>query len=260
VTDPVTKFAKKIEAEQLQKRRPLRQFMRWLSKVAFWLLADLTIEGQENFPSQGPLIVVGNHFSFVDPAAFVRVSPAPLEFIGGAVNPHAPAFILFIPRLWGYLPVKRGTGSTFALREAEKVLNKGGVLGVFPEAGNWAQVLRPPRPGAAFLVARTNAKVLPVGLDGMDQIFPALRRFKRAKVTIKIGQPYQPIEVTGKGPERRQQINEVGHEMMRHIAALIPPEKRGHYSDDPAIRAAAQGTEIYPWADKVEGEVMGRVS
>ena len=48
--------------------------------------------------------------------------------------------------------------------------------------------------------------------------------------------------------------------MMRKIAELIPPEKRGHYSDDPEIRAAAKGTEIYPWADKVEGKVQGRVS
>jgi len=48
-----------------------------------------------------------------------------------------------------------------------------------------------------------------------------------------------------------------GHEIMRHIAELIPPEKRGHYSDNPVIREAAKGTEIYPWANKVEGEVVG---
>jgi hypothetical protein len=46
---------------------------------------------------------------------------------------------------------------------------------------------------------------------------------------------------------------------MRHIAELIPPEKRGHYSDDPAIREAARGTELYPWADKVEGQVVGEI-
>ena len=44
----------------------------------------------------------------------------------------------------------------------------------------------------------------------------------------------------------------MGHEIMRHIAALIPPEERGYYSDDPAIRQAAAGTEIYPWANKAE--------
>jgi len=40
---------------------------------------------------------------------------------------------------------------------------------------------------------------------------------------------------------------------MRRIAELIPPERRGHYSDDPAIREAAQGTEVFPWADAPEG-------
>jgi hypothetical protein len=65
--------------------------------------------------------------------------------------------------------------------------------------------------------------------------------------------------VDGRGRERREQLDEIGHEIMRHIAALLPPEKRGHYSDDPAIREAAKGTEVYPWADKVEGEYKGHI-
>jgi hypothetical protein len=48
-------------------------------------------------------------------------------------------------------------------------------------------------------------------------------------------------------------LEEIGHEIMRRVAELIPPERRGHYSGDPAIRAAAQGTEVYPWADAPEG-------
>jgi hypothetical protein len=54
-------------------------------------------------------------------------------------------------------------------------------------------------------------------------------------------------------------LDEIGHEIMRHIAKLLPPEKRGHYSEDPTIREAAQGTEKYPWADKVEGEYKGEI-
>jgi hypothetical protein len=87
-----------------------------------------------------------------------------------------------------------------------------------------------------------------------------LKKFRRAKITVKIGKPYKPVAVTGKGRERRRQLDELGHEMMGKIAELIPPEKRGHYSDDPEVREAAKGTEIYPWADKAEGEVKGKVS
>jgi len=255
----VPKFAKSIEAEELQKRRPLRQVMRFLSKGAYGLLTDLEIIGAENFPTTGPMIVVGNHFSFIDPVAFVRVSPVPIDFIGGAVNPHAPKIVTWIPRLWGFLPVYRGTGSRFALREAEKVLNKDGILGIFPEAGNWANVLRPPRPGAAFIAAQTGAPILPIGLSGMEEVFPALGKFRRAKVTINVGKPFGPFKVEGKGRERRQRLNAIGDEIMQHIAELIPPERRGHYSDDPAIREAAKGTEIYPWEDHQEGDVEGEV-
>ena len=43
-------------------RRPLQQ----LSKAAFWLLSDFQVEGEENLPEGGPLLVIGNHFSFID--------------------------------------------------------------------------------------------------------------------------------------------------------------------------------------------------
>jgi 1-acyl-sn-glycerol-3-phosphate acyltransferase len=88
-----------------------------------------------------------------------------------------------------------------------------------------------------------------MGFDGLIDIFPSLGKGRRAQVTLRIGEPFGPFRTTGRGRERRQQLDEIGHEVMRHIAELLPPERRGFYSDDPEIRAAAAGTEIYPWAD-----------
>lgn len=241
------------------RRRPVRFILKKLSIPAFSLLTKLEIHGEENLPEQGPLLVVGNHFSFIDPVAFVRFAPWPIEFVGGAVTPHAPLWTRIIPFLWGYHKLYRGTGAKGALRAAEDILKRNGYLGIFPEAGNWATVLRPPRPGTAFLAALTGAPILPVGLDGFTEVFPSLFRGRRARVTINIGKPFGGYTVTGSGRTRRAQLDEIGHEIMQHIAALIPPNKRGYYSDDPAIREAARGTEIYPWADKVEGEVHGEI-
>jgi 1-acyl-sn-glycerol-3-phosphate acyltransferase len=235
------------------RRRLIRSLLRQLSHVAFAVLTDLQIIGQENLPEGGPMLVVANHFSYIDPVAMVRATPWPLEFVGGFQMPNAPASVTWIPKLWGYYPVFRGTGSRYALRAAEAVLAQGGVLGIFPEAGSWATVLRPPRPGAAFLAVRTGARILPMGFDGLPDVFPRLRKGRRARVTVRIGKPFGPFHTTGRGRVRRQQLDEIGHEIMRHTAELIPPEWRGHYSEDPAIRAAAQGTEIYPWADAPEG-------
>ena len=46
---------------------------------------------------------------------------------------------------------------------------------------------------------------------------------------------------------------------MKAIAALIPDQYRGFLADDPAIREAARGTELYPWENSVEGEVEGKI-
>lgn len=236
---------------------PRRRLARWFFKrvihVALAVLTDLEIEGQENLPEGGPLLVVANHFSFIDPVLMIRVVPWPLEFVGGFQMPNAPTLVRGLPDLWGYYPVYRGTGSRGALRAGETVLAQDGVLGIFPEAGNWATVLRPARPGTAFLAARTKARVLPLGFEGLLDVFPKLRQGRRAKVVARIGKPFGPFEVEGRGRKRRRRLDEIGHKIMKRIAELIPPERRGHYSDDPAVRAAAQGTEIYPWDENPEG-------
>jgi 1-acyl-sn-glycerol-3-phosphate acyltransferase len=249
------KATKPIELNDLEKRRPIRLFLQWLAKVAFSLLAHLEIEGQENFPEKGPLMMVGNHFSMVDIAAFVRAAPYPVEFIGGAVFANVPGFMSIFPRLWGYLPVHRGTGARFALKQAEKVLNNEGVLAIFPEGGSHARMLRPARPGTAFLATRTRARIIPIGLIGMDEVFESLAKFRRARIRIRIGKPFGPFEVTAKGREKRRQLDEIGDSIMQHIADLIPPEKHGYLSDDPELREAA--LLEYPWDSQVEGEVEG---
>lgn len=232
----------------------IRGILRAVTHVLLALLTDLHIEGLENLPENGPVLIVGNHFSYIDPVAIIRAIPRPIEFLGGFRNPGAPPLAAALPGLWGYYPVFRGTASRRALQAGESVLAQGGTLVVMPEGGNWATVLRPARPGVAFLATRTGAKVVPVGLDGLTDVFPCLRQGHRARVTVRIGEPFGPFEVNGNGRERRAQLDDIGHEIMQHIAPLIPPERRGHYSADPAIRAAAQGTEVYPWDSATEYE------
>jgi 1-acyl-sn-glycerol-3-phosphate acyltransferase len=233
------------------RRRAIRTVLRTGIAAAFNILMDLRIEGKENLPKSGPLILVGNHFAFLDPVAMIRITPYPLEFLGGLRTPNAPAWTDVFRILWGTILVRRGSSSRDALLAAQGVLEQNGVMAVFPEGGSWATVLRPPRPGTALLAAKTPARIVPVGLDGLLDVFPSAAKGKRARVTVRIGQPFGPLE---KDPKitLRQHMDKLGHEMMRHIAALIPPERRGFYSDDPAIRAAAAGTEIYPWETVAE--------
>lgn len=235
------------------RRTVIRSILRTLIRGAFTTLSNFQINGYENLPKEGPLLVVGNHFSFIDPVAFIGVLPYPMEFVGGTQTPNAPGMVSWLSRVYGILPVRRGSISRDTLRASRKVLNNKGVLGIFPEAGSWATVLRPARPGTAYLATCTHAQVLPIGLDGLTDLFPSLRRGKRGRITFNIGKPFGPFYVSDRGETDRRRLDELGHEFMRRIADLIPAEKRGFYSDDPAIRDAAQEAAVYPWEKVQEG-------
>lgn len=235
------------------RRRLVRGLVQRFTRIALAVLADFHVVGRENAPTTGPLLVVGNHFSFLDPVALIAVLPWPIEFVGGFRVPNAPPTVGWLRKLWGYYPVYRGTGSQIAFRAAQAVLGQEGVLAIFPEGSSALAMLRPPRPGAAFMAARSHARILPIGLDGLTDLFPAVRRGRRASVKIHIGKPFGPFEAPGRGRDRREKIDAIGDEIMRHIADLLPPERRGYYSHDPTIRAAAQGVVYYPWDEEPEG-------
>ncbi len=229
------------------RHRLTRTILRGLIRVAFAVLTRFSIEGTENLPSDGPILIVANHFHFVDPVAIIRVMPWPLDFIGGHRMPNAPTGVKWLTKLWGTFRVRRAGSSTEALRTGEVVLNAGGVLGIFPEGGSWATILRPPRPGAAYLACRTGAIVVPVGLDGLTDIFPSVRRFRRAKVTVRIGEPLGPFSPVERGRAGRKMIATIGDTFMRRIAELIPPARRGVFSEDPEVRARGTAAASYPW-------------
>ena len=224
-----------------------RRFLRALIRTLFALMARVRIEGIENIPESGPLIVAANHFHFVDPLAVIRAMPWALDFIGGFHMPFAPAIVRWLPRLWGLYRVRRSGSSRGALRQAEETLKAGGILGIFPEGGSWATVLRPPRPGSAFLATRTQARVLPIGLDGLPEIFSSLKRFKRATITIRIGKPIGPFASSTRGHAGRSKLDDVGDTILRAIAELLPHDVRGVYSDDPNLRQEAEAAAEYPW-------------
>lgn len=229
------------------RKRPLRWAMRRLARLLLRLLAQLELTGLENVPKEGPVIVVANHFSILDVAAIVAAIDRPTEFLGGHHLVDAPPYVKWLPKLWGFYEVHRGSVSRDAMHASVAILNQGGFLAIYPEGGSWAQVLRPARPGTAFLVDKTDAILLPVGLSGFYEMFPTLLKGRRPKISIKIGKPFGPLHAAGKGKSRRVQLDKNGDTIMEAIAPLLPAHERGVYSDDPKLRAEAQLAAVYPY-------------
>lgn len=240
---------------------PRRQVLRYILKagiaLALAVVARVRVEGLEHIPSKGALLVVGNHFNFLDPVILIRFLPRLSEFVGGITNPFAPKITAFLPRLYGILPVERGALNRDMLLNAKSVLDQGGMLTIFPEAGSWAQMLRPARNGATMIASRSNVPILPVGLSGVSDIFPSLRRGKRAEVLVKFGEPFGPLYVSDKGTSDRTVLEEIGETMMQKIALLLPDNQRGKYSSEAAVREKAQRL-AYPWQNKAELDPSGK--
>lgn len=239
---------------KVPRRIVIRSVLKGLISLALHTFSDFEVIGKENVPEKGPIIVTGNHFSFADSIAMLHIAPPSIEMFSGANPAFTPGWAKLLPRLWGVLYVYRGTGSRQAIREAEGVLAQDGFFGIFPEGGAWAEMIRPARPGAAYLASRTDARILPVSFTGFNTVLPM--RFKnQSKVTIRIGKPYGPLKVTGRGRERREQLDELGDRIMKEIALLLPDHLRGKFSSDPAVRARAKEVAAYPWETAAWDEV-----
>ena len=99
---------------------------------------------------------------------------------------------------------------------------------VFPEGRLGEPVLRSPKPGVAFLAARSGAPVLPMAIEGSTEVFPSLRKLHRQRVVVRFGEVIGPFAVEGSGRERREQLETVSEEIMGAIARLLPEERRGY--------------------------------
>jgi 1-acyl-sn-glycerol-3-phosphate acyltransferase len=206
-----------------------------VGRTVFRSVARVRIEGFEDLPRTGPLIVVVNHLSNADP-----------PLVGGWLLPAMGRMVsylakqeLFVGPFGTFLKdhniimVKAGGSDVDAYREARGVLEGGGVLCIFPE-GTRSRTggLIEPKQGVVMLAARSGVPLLPIGVSGTDRFLAPGMRFPRigARLTVRAGKPY-----TLDLPRRpsREQIAEATDDMMGRIAALIEPRHRGRYEPRP---------------------------
>ena len=194
--------------------------------------ARVRIEGDLELPRTGPLLLVSNHTSNVDP-----------PLIGAWLQPRLGRPVqfmakeqIFVPALrpllrhFGAILVRAGGSDVDAYRDALAVLRGGGVVGLFPEGTRSADgTLGAPHPGAALIAARSGVPILPVGISGAHRFLRRNSRLPRfgTRITIRVGEPFR-VEA-GEGADRRATTEAATAEIMRRLAALVASEQRGRW-------------------------------
>lgn len=186
----------------------------------FRLLARVKVEGRQNIPKTGPVILAGNHVENLE-AGFQMAYPGRIvEPIGAGDIPFGTGLDGIIG-YYGFIPVDRGTVDRAAMREAQSVLEQGATLGIYPEGGTWRPGKMPAQIGVALLSERGKAPVIPIGYSGFNGATKALVKLKYPKLTMRVGKPIPPLVIDPEGPPKKEQMQAYADEVMRQVYALL---------------------------------------
>jgi len=181
------------------------------------------VDGRRHEPRDGAVIAVSNHLSDLDPLVVGAALRRRAAFMAKHELFQHPLLRWWVTSCGGF-PVRRGQPDRRALRTALEVLQRGGMLVMFPEGTRGVdRTLRPPEPGAAMLALRTGAAILPVALLGTDSVLPRdAHRLRRGRIMVRIGAPLYvapPRERPGR-PDH-EEIEAIGRLYMGELARLL---------------------------------------
>lgn len=214
--------------------RPVRGLIRFL----FWLFVDLDVQGKERLPSEGAALLACNHVNLMDPVVPIGALERRVSFMAKEELFSVPLFGRLL-RALEVVPVARGKiAARRALARAEELLRRGWLFCIYPEGTRSHQPgMGPAHNGAALLALRTGVPVFPCAITGTHMVMQEGKLFpRRGPVSLHIGSPLSVERTSGK--IGREMLDGLTDRIMRHIAALLPPEYRGHYGMEPGVAGA----------------------
>lgn len=169
---------------------PFRRFVVFVLGSLFKLIMKLEVQGTENLPADGAVVLAANHVTNFDVIPMQLSLSRPIFFMAKSGLFKFPIFEAALRDL-GAFPVYRGEKDEWALRHAAHVLENRQVLGMFPEGKrSQGKGLRVAKTGSARLALDANCPIVPMAVIGTDSFF---KRFPhRTQVTIKLLPPILP--------------------------------------------------------------------
>lgn len=181
----------------------------WI-RIVHWVVRNALRAGfryrrrqRERMPLTGPVLIVANHGSYLDPLLVGAISNRPLRYLARSTL-FRGAFGELIRRM-GAVPVERDGVGVGGSRTILAALAHGDPVLVFPEGtrspdGRLGRL----RPGVVRIAQRSGAPLLPVWIEGSARAWPKGARVPRPRaVTVRVGEPYR----IGATADPRQEID-----------------------------------------------------
>jgi 1-acyl-sn-glycerol-3-phosphate acyltransferase len=182
---------------------------RWLHRPVY----RIRVHHRSRVPAAGPVVLVANHSSFIEPQLLFGLVGRRAVFLVKAELSRGVAGHAF--RWIGQIMVRRGTADRTPMMAAVSVLRAGGLVGVFPEGTRGTGDVTHAEQGAAWLVRMTGAVVLPVATRGTYRP-PGTRRGFRPKLDVLVGEPFRLSVHPG-----RTGLTAATEDIRKHLADLV---------------------------------------
>lgn len=171
---------------------------------------------------RGPMIIAPSHKSYVDSFFILAALPVNSRLLPArtlVVNWvfEMPVLGWAVKNLLGAYRVRKKKSLGLSIREILseplEFLQKGGVVGIYPEGGLGLKPgVHEVKTGAAYLAQKSGAPVLPVAIRGIDYFSWKAFFFGRRRVEVVFGNPFL---VDG-----AKDVKEISGEIRRKIAEL----------------------------------------
>jgi 1-acyl-sn-glycerol-3-phosphate acyltransferase len=217
-------------------------FMRRVVAPILRLLFRPRIEGLENVPAYGPLIIASNHLSFIDSFIIPLSIPRPVSYLAKADYFEKPGprgrLIRWFMLTLGHTPVKRGAqrAAMGALEQGKEILDNAGAFAIYPEGSRSRDGrLYRGRTGIGWLTLASGARVLPIGLQGTAQLQPintGLPRITwpgRPRPVVRIGPVMDFSHYRDLPPAKARRL--IADEVVETIQKLSGQDYAGVYND-----------------------------
>jgi 1-acyl-sn-glycerol-3-phosphate acyltransferase len=158
----------------------LYRICRGILKPIFYIFYNIKVEGKENLPASGPLIICANHTSAIDPIILAVSLPYTMHSMAKAELFKSKLLGYFLRNI-GVFPVKRGEADIKSIKTSLKLLKDKKIMGMFPEGTRNKTGELKAEPGIAMIAVKAEAVVLPIAIISSYKLFD--------RTLVKIGQP-----------------------------------------------------------------------
>lgn len=234
----------------------------WLMKHVFLgpllkVLYRPKARGLENVPGDGPVIFASNHVSFMDSLFIPLVLKRRVVYLGKS-DYFDSAKTRWFFKLVNVIPVKRdgGTAGEAALRAGVRELEKGVVVGIYPEGTRSPDGrLYRGKTGVARMALLAGCPVVPVGVFGTRELQPPEKKMPKlsGRVQVVFGKPLSFERFAGQDRDRfilRSATDEILYEIMMITGQEYVDEYASRVKAQMAKAAEASATPEAPEADR----------